>query len=444
MLLAAGCKPSSNPGAGSPHDAANSAADASDTAADSAPIPSDVASAPVDAAESDRYPDTPARDATQPDAAADRPPLVCGPNTALPRFKAYKIGSTGEPMDLERRPYLGMVASSPRLLVTTYPTIHLLEPDTLSDLEASWKDTALKTSPGTFGREGLGLVTGSGGAVSALCWDLVGSDIKRLFSVEWGGHTGDPAVVEPLNASAQSLYAAFIGDAQGRAHAVYLASDDTARHGQRDPGGWVHETAGPAVGRLNGFAIAAAPDGRVAIAHASLDLSVMVRTAGVWSVERVAVGQTPLSPGLVFDQQGALHVMWVDRGRGVRWSVRDPGGWRTPADLTPNWQAQSNYRGRQLSIALAADGRIHAVASLDQSLQYLRYDGCQWSWGQVEVPKTPGRPPELELPSNFARSPSLALDDAGRPHLAAVYFPNALSSANAVYYYLRPLDAPPP
>src|SRR5205814_6941691 len=158
---------------------------------------------------------------------------------------------TGEPMDLERRPYLGMVGSSPRLLVTTYPTIHLLEPDTLSDLEASWKDTALKTSPGTFGRQGLGLVMGSGGAASALCWDSVGSDIKRLFSIEWGGHTGDPAVVEPLNASGQSLYAAFTVDAQGRAHAVYLGSDYTARHGQRDPDGWVHETAGPGVGQLN-------------------------------------------------------------------------------------------------------------------------------------------------------------------------------------------------
>jgi hypothetical protein len=44
--------------------------------------------------------------------------------------------------------------------------------------------------------------------------------------------------------------------------------------------------------------------------------------------------------------------MWVDSGRSVRWSARDPGGWRKPADLTPNWQAQFNYRGGQLSIAI--------------------------------------------------------------------------------------------
>jgi hypothetical protein len=404
-----------------------------------APIPRDSAA--------DRGPDAAAPDAALDAGTADTPAMVCGPDTARPLFKAYRVAATGEMKYLGRRPYIGMVGSSPRLLITTYPTLHLLEPDTLTDLEAGWKDTRLDTSPGTWGREGLGLFVGSGGASKALCWDLVGSDIKRLFSIEWGGHTGDAAMVEPLNATGQGLYAAFAVDAQGRSHAAYLGNDSTARHGQRDPSGWVHETAGPAVGQLNGMAMAAAADGRVAIAHlGGSHLSVMVRTGSTWSVERVADGpaDNPRSPALVFDQRDALHLLWIDTTKGVLWSVRDPGGWRKPVELTPGFSAPFGYPGGQISMAVAPDGRIHAIAALDVFLQYLRYDGCQWSAGQLEVPKTPGRPPELELPSNFARSPSLAVDDAGRPHLTAVYFPSALSNDNAVYYYLRPLDAPAP
>src|SRR5204862_125371 len=97
---------------------------------------------------------------------------------------------------------------------------------------------------------------------------------------------------------------------------------------------------GPAIGKLNGFAMAAAPDGRLAIAHlGGSNLSVMLRTSGMWSVDRVAEGpaQSPRSPALVFDRRGALHLLWLDSNLGVRWSVRDPGGWRKPIDLTPNW-----------------------------------------------------------------------------------------------------------
>jgi hypothetical protein len=75
---------------------------------------------------------------------------------------------------------------------------------------------------------------------------------------------------------------------------------------------------------------------------------------------------------------------------------------------------------------------------------YMRYDGCQWSEGAVNVVKTPGRPPELEVPKDLARGPSIAVDDAGRPHLTAVYFPTGLTDEGAIYFYLRPLDAPPP
>src|SRR4030095_1617942 len=100
----------------------------------------------------------------------------------------------------------------------------------------------------------------------------------------------------------------------------------------------------------NGMAIAAAADGRLAIAHlGGRNLSVMVRTGSAWSGGRVAEGpaQTARSPALVFDRQDALHLLWIDTAKGVLWSVRDPGGWRKPIELTPGFSVPFGDAGGQ-------------------------------------------------------------------------------------------------
>lgn len=199
-------------------------------------------------------------------------------------------------------------------------------------------------------------------------------------------------------------------DATGTAHAAFYNYTLGPRYGRLDPGGWTFESA-PGSGRL-----AVDVAGRPSIAYVPGATGDAVRwarrEASGWVVEICeAVAATDVS--LAVDGAGEPHVVFADHpNQRVRYARRTSGVWtvETVASGVGQWFSTA--------IALGAGGEPFVVYydRVGNNFCFARRSAGVWSHETVEASYAP-------------HGCSIAIDAAGRPHLA--YF---TTGSNLVRY----------
>ena len=133
-----------------------------------------------------------------------------------------------------------------------------------------------------------------------------------------------------------------------------------------------------------------------------------------WRIEQVegGTGDMGVYASIALDAADRPHIAYggCAASCGMRYAVRETGGWRTQAVDTGTWAAL------QTSMALDVQGRPHISYFLDAPLKYATWDGVRWLTEAVDG---------LSAWSFSA----LRLDSRGQPHVAYVPYDGAVRHA---------------
>ncbi len=204
-------------------------------------------------------------------------------------------------------------------------------------------------------------------------------------------------------------------DATGLPHLAFQSADGwRVQYAWYDGATWQIENVGNC-GYLRGPSLAIGPDGRPRLSFRCWDAALQYRerTETGW-IEPSIVESWGLDPSLVIDGEGHAHVIYCLQNhsgmtcRAVKYASNDGTGWV----LAEVDRGSEGYFDGPISLAVDAAGQPH-LGYFDTSceggcLKYAAYDGNSW---RAEVVANPGWP-------CWDCTVTLAVDSAGRPHLA--------------------------
>jgi hypothetical protein len=220
-------------------------------------------------------------------------------------------------------------------------------------------------------------------------------DLKYVW---WTGATWQTQAIGRATAS-NSPYAFLALDAADRPHIAYTNSGAVV-YAHLSGGQWVTETVDTVEGA--GISLALDSGGQPHVTYVTWDWKYWVkyarRTSGGWQTE-VVDDTTSVAPGtsLALDSAGRPRVAYKRTSSVLCFAVRGDSHWELQEVL--------NTQGFDGFVALVLDSgdNPRIVTATSQGIQYLRWDGSNWS--------------ALRVGEGTSTSPSLVLDHSGSPHL---------------------------
>jgi hypothetical protein len=245
-----------------------------------------------------------------------------------------------------------------------------------------------------------------------------GYQTGSLHYYQWTGNLNDQPHDEAIADAKVADFFALRLDSHDEPHVLVEGLAGVSRREsvifyRRGAAGWTSRNAQDGAldtgtnGRLS-FAIDQA-DNEAVLIESLQGLELVHGSATATSYEPVPTGPVSpaLRPGLAVDSLGGIHGVYLASLMGVYQLEGKPGGpWvNRQIDNTRRW---NNTEPRLISFARHTNGDLHLayIAGYPPDPTTLVYgysDGCQWTFQTV---------------TSLASSPSIAVDAAGRPHIA--------------------------